>query len=98
MNWVFLPEAYEDLEDLVAYFDNESEAAAEEFRASVREALDRIVKSPRSWPRFSRGVRLVQLRKFRKIGIFYRIANKKVYVQGVIHLQRGPKYIRRRLR
>ena len=67
----FLRIAMVELEDAVAYYNQQSEGFGYQFAVEVQKTLHRIVEFPEAWPVVSERTRRCRLRRF-PYGVIYR--------------------------
>ena len=87
----FLPGAEEDYTDALNWYRERSPQAAAGFEAAVEVALERIEKSPESYPLGEKRHRYYNLRHY-PYSIIYRILPDKILVAAVAHSSREPGY------
>jgi toxin ParE1/3/4 len=92
-----LDEAEAELEEQVAYFDQQSAGLGDRFIADVEAAVRSICEYPESGSRLSRNVRKRVLRVFH-FNILYINEPEEVVVIAVAPHKRRPGYWRKRLR
>ena len=85
----FLPVAALELEDAVAYYNQQSEGLGYQFAVEVQRTLDRIAEFPNAWPALSQRSRRCRLHRF-PYGIIYRVVDGTLLVIAVMHLHRHP--------
>lgn len=91
MQAIFHPQAEQELEEALAWYDGLSRKLGNQFLDEVEKALDRIIAFPQAWAKLSAGARRCRLQKF-PYGIVYRIAPNEIQVIAVMHLHREPDY------
>ena len=64
MNVAFLPVAALELEDAVAYYNQQSEGLGYQFAVEVQRTWDRIAEFPDAWPALSEPSRRCRLHRF----------------------------------
>ncbi len=92
----FLRIAMVELEDAVAYYNQQSEGLGYQFAVEVQKTLHRIVEFPEAWPVLSERTRRCRLRRF-PYGVIYRVINDSLLVIAVMHMHRHPDTWRNRV-
>jgi plasmid stabilization system protein ParE len=92
----FLPQAEDELDDAVAYYNEAAPGLGVEFALEVREGMRRIAGFPEAWPRLGPRVRRYRLRRF-PYGIANAAPPQEIAVVAVMHLHRRPGYWKQRL-
>ena len=91
----FHPEALEEYEDAVKYYESHQSQLGNRFIASVQAALQSILESPAHWPVLELDVRRRLTRVF-PYAILYSIESDHVLVLAVMHCHQQPGYWRLR--
>lgn len=91
MAYDFHPDAKQELNDAVAYYDNISREMGDAFVAEVERALNRIEQFPEAWILLSKNTRRCRVASF-PYGIIYAITKQQILIIAVMHLQRQPNY------
>ncbi len=89
MTIAFLRMATVELEDAVAYYNQQSEGLGYQFAVEVQKTLQRIAEFPEAWPALSERTRRCRLRRF-PYGVIYRVIEDTLLVVAVMHLHRHP--------
>ena len=79
-----------ELNEAVAYYNEQCPGLGFEFAAEVKAAVARITDFPDAWPRFSPRSRRCLLDRF-PYGILYHQSEKELLVLAIMHLKRAPK-------
>ena len=87
----FHPQAEQELEEAIAWYDGLSRRLGNEFLGEVEKALDRIVAFPEAWASLSPNTRRCRLNKF-PYGVVYRVVPEMIQVIAIMHLHRNPGY------
>ena len=87
----FLPGAEEDYTDALNWSRERSLQAMAGFEAAIEVALQRIEKSPESYPIGDKHQRFYNLRRY-PYSIIYRILPERILVAAVAHSSRDPGY------
>lgn len=98
MNVIVLEQVLDDLRDAIDYFEEQSDGLGLRFRQCFQTSLEGIIEFPRICAVVRKGYRIRQIVRYRKFGILYRIKHRCIFIHGIIHLQRGPRFWRDRLR
>ena len=91
MKFIFHPDAEEELNDTVDYYEQCETGLGEDFGAEVFAAIRNILSYPKSWPILDGDVRRCLTNRF-PYGIIYSIEPEFIYVLAVMHLHRRPDY------
>ena len=90
------PDARQELEDAVAYYDNISRELGDTFLDEVERTITRMEKFPEAWPQLSKNARRCRTKGF-PYGIVYTLRGQRILIVAVMHLQRKPNYWAERL-
>ncbi|MEH1859127.1 MAG: type II toxin-antitoxin system RelE/ParE family toxin [Nostoc sp.] len=91
MAYDFHPDAKQELDNAVAYYDNISREMGDAFVTEVERALNRIEQFPQAWTQLSKNTRRCRIASF-PYGIIYAITEQQILIVAVMHLQRQPNY------
>ncbi|MCC5608167.1 type II toxin-antitoxin system RelE/ParE family toxin [Nostoc sp. CHAB 5834] len=91
MAYNFHPDAKQELDDAVAYYDNISRDMGDAFIAEVERTLNRIEQFPQTWTQLSKNTRRCRIASF-PCGIIYAIKEQQILIVAIMHLQRQPNY------
>ncbi len=91
MAYDFHPDAKQELDDAVAYYDNISREMGDAFVTEVERALNRVEKFPQAWTELSKNTRRCRIASF-PYGIIYALKEQQILIVAVMHLQRQPNY------
>ncbi|TAK37066.1 MAG: type II toxin-antitoxin system RelE/ParE family toxin [Chloroflexota bacterium] len=91
MKVVFLALAQQELDDAVAWYDEQSRGLGIEFLDQLDRAVRRIVSFPTSCPEIEPGLRRCLLSRF-PYGLIYGLDRDTIVVVAVAHLHREPRY------
>ena len=91
------PEAVDELEEAVSWYDAQSPAAAEKFRLAVRRTLASIAATPKLWAADRQGIREVLIRPF-SFSVVYQIGKGAIQIIAFAHTSRRQGYWRERLK
>ena len=92
----FLDTARIELDEAVAYYQQEVPGFGDEFLAEVLQTLDRIGRLPLAWAPCSKRTRRCLTRRF-PYGIVYQIRNDGILVIAIANLHRRPEYWKDRI-
>lgn len=91
------PAALEELAEAAVWYEERRVGLGEEFRATVRAALQAIGENPQAWPRSSEAsVRIFPLQRFPFL-LPYAPEDDDVVILAVAHAKRRPGYWRYRM-
>lgn len=90
-NVSYLPLAYSDYQQALAWYQARSPQAAANFETAVDVGLRRIADAPEQWPRCDDQHRFYVLRRF-PYSIIYRVEAGDVLVVAVAHARRSMSY------
>ena len=91
MNVRFLVPAQQELDDAVAWYDQQADGLGKEFLDELDRVIRRVVAYPLSSMEIEPGLRRGLLARF-PYGIIYGQDNATVVVVAVAHLHREPRY------
>jgi plasmid stabilization system protein ParE len=90
------PEAKEEAALAGEWYFSHDPVAGVRFLGALRRAVERVVETPLSWPRYIGRTRFVRLRRFPYI-VVYRVTRKTLKVIAIAHTSRKPGYWKSRL-
>lgn len=96
MNFRFHPEALEEFEQAVLYYEKRQAGLGERFAASVESAIDHIVISPDTWSILEFPVRRRLTRVF-PYAVLYANFEDHVLIVAIMHCHRKPGFWKDRL-
>ena len=85
----FLQTAAAELEDAVAYYNQQSEGLGYQLAVEVQKTLNRIAEFPEAWPLLSERTQRCRLRRF-PYGVIYRVIDGTLLVIAVMPMHRHP--------
>lgn len=91
MKIIFLESAQEELDDAVAWYDDQMYGLGTEFLDEVDRSIKRMTTWPYSGEQMEEGVRRCLVNRF-PYGIFYGIDTGDIVILAVSHLHRKPRY------
>lgn len=96
MNYRIVRSASVELEEAVAFYNQQMPGLGYEFAAEFSAAIERISEFPRAWPRFEQNVRRYRLARF-PYGVLYHIHEDTLLIVGLMHLAMDPTPWRNRM-
>jgi plasmid stabilization system protein ParE len=87
----FLTLAQQELDDAVAWYNEQADGLGKEFLDELDRAVRRAVVFPMSCPQITSGLRRCLLARF-PYGIIYGLEDDMMVVIAVAHLHRKPRY------
>lgn len=97
MTFSFHPEAGEEFQAAVAYYEERQPGLGLDLALEVHSAIDRILAYPRAWPPVEGEIRRCLVRRF-PYGILYTAEPSMIWILAVMHLHRDPDYWKHRQR
>lgn len=94
--YAFHPEAWNEIAAADDWYRARSPEASVRFIGAVYDALERIARHPRRWPKFVHETRRYLLPRF-PFSIVYQEAPDQIEVIAVAHHKRRPGYWKKRL-
>jgi plasmid stabilization system protein ParE len=91
MTIVFHPEAAEEFEAAVDWYETREIGLGLDFAVEIHAAIQRASAMPNAWTRLSGNVRRVLVNRF-PYGVLYEPGNAHLLVLAVMHLRREPGY------
>jgi len=95
MNFSFHPEAEQEFDEAVAYYDRCEPGLGIEFAEEVYAAIQRIIRYPKAGVQLSPNTRRSLMSRF-PYGVIYQPKADTVWIIAVANLNRRPGYWRRR--
>lgn len=96
MNLFFLEPARIELEEAIAYYQEQKEGLEKEFAQEVERTIRRILSHPTTWAKFSKNTRRCRTKRF-PYGVLYSIRGNDILIVAVMHMHRKPDYWEHRL-
>ena len=96
MRYEFHPAALEEYREAALWYAEREPQVAQNFVASVEEAIARIVEAPQRWRVVDEDVRRCLTRVF-PFGILYTIEDDFLLIVAVMHFSREPGYWKSRI-
>lgn len=97
MNTRILPPAVAELEEAVAYYNQQSAGLGIQLALQFKQALDRISEYPGAWPIFEQPMRRYRLAHF-PYGILYHVHGDTILIVGFMHMAMAPTPWRQRIK
>lgn len=89
MSFTFHPEAAEEFEAAVAWYEERENGLGIDFAAEVNAAIRRAVAMPEAWALLTENIRRVLVSRF-PYGVLYAQQDDGLIVLAVMHLRREP--------
>lgn len=89
MQLVFRPEAQKELLDAMAWYEERAVGLGFEFARAIDVVIERIRRTPLTFPAFDGGFRHVMARKF-PYSVIYRLTASEIVVVSCFHHRRKP--------
>lgn len=90
-NYSFHPDAEQELQDAVGYYNECQDDLGTAFAKEVYASIQHILQYPQAWPQLSPRTRRCLVHRF-PYGIIYQITDQEIYIIAVMQLNRKPKY------
>jgi plasmid stabilization system protein ParE len=91
VNVRFLAPAQRELDDAVAWYNEQVIGLGLEFLDELDRAVRRVLAFPLSYPEIEPGIRRCRLARF-PYGLIYGVDDETVVIVAVAHLHRRPRY------
>jgi plasmid stabilization system protein ParE len=95
MRFIFHPEAEDEFDEAIDYYEQCETGLGEDFGFEVYAAIQNILSYPKSWPVLDGEVRRCLTNRF-PYGIIYSIEPEGIFILAVMHLHRSPDYWKER--
>jgi toxin ParE1/3/4 len=95
MTFSFHPEAKDEFNAAIEYYENCSPGLGYDFSIEVFSAIENVVNYPTVWPVMEEDIRRCLLNRF-PYGIIYSIEHDGIFILAVMHLRRHPDYWKNR--
>ena len=96
MKFYFHPDAKEELDGAVAYYEQCQPGLGLEFAEEVYATIARIIQYPNAWSTLSKNSRRCWVNRF-PYGVIYQIESRTFRIIAVAHLHRRPGYWKERI-
>lgn len=97
MKYSFLPQAEEELNQAVEYYESKQKELGLEFQLEVLNFINLILSYPKTWVEISTGYRRILLEKS-PFSIVYSIENDSILIISIMNLHRKPFYWKNRIK
>ena len=97
MKYSFHPEAKNELNEAVNYYEKYQPGLGLKFLKEVYATIQRILEYPLGWTPLSENTRRCLTNRF-PYGIIYQILDDEIYIIAVMHLNRKPYYYKERMK
>lgn len=95
MSLTFHPEADEEFQAAVDFYNERRDELGIDFYTEVRLTLERIQQFPKTWPVLEREIRRCLVNRF-PYGVLYSVEEDGIFIVAVMHLRRDPDYWKHR--
>ena len=95
MSFSFHPEAEEEFNKAIDYYEDIEAGLGYDFALEVYSTIQRSVEFPMAWPVLDGEVRRSLVRRF-PFGILYSQEQERIFIVAVMNLHRKPDYWKRR--
>jgi plasmid stabilization system protein ParE len=95
MTFSFHPEARDEFNEAIEYYENCEAGLGYDFSIEVHTAIQNMVNYPTAWPVVEEDVRRCLVNRF-PYGIIYNIEGGEILILAVMHLRRHPDYWKNR--
>lgn len=96
MTFRFHPQALQEFEQAVLYYEGRQTGLGDRFIASIESAIESVVAAPETWPILEAPVRRRLTRVF-PYAVLYAELPEHVLIVAIMHCHREPGYWRARL-
>ena len=97
MRFYFHPDADEEFDKAVEYYEQCQAGLGLEFAEEVYAVIARIIEYPDAWPAMSKNTRRCLISRF-PFGLIYQIKTNALYIIAVANLHRQPGYWKERIK
>jgi len=95
MRYSFHPEAQNELNIAIDYYEEFQKGLGLDFANEVYNAIQRIINFPYAWQKIDKNLRRCLVNRF-PYGIIYYKRDNEIVILAVMHLQKKPNYWRDR--
>lgn len=95
MRFYFHPEAEEEFDKAVEYYENRQPGLGLEFAEEVYATIARAIQYPEAWSAISQNTRRCLVNRF-PYGVIYQIKSEMLCIIAVVNLHRRPGYWKER--
>lgn len=97
MKFSFHPEARNELEQAVDFYEQEQPVVGLEFLQEVYSTIKRIIEYPDAYPELSKNTRRCLTNRF-PFAVIYQIKQNEIFIVAITHLARKPGYWKERVK
>ena len=91
MKFSFHPEAEEEFNAAIQYYEEREVGLGYDFAVEVYGAIKRSVSFPKTWPIIEIDIRRSLVKRF-PFGVLYSEGHQEIYIVAVMNLHRDPEY------
>lgn len=95
MTFSFHPEADEEFNEAIDYYENNEPGLGYDFSIEVHSSIQNIVNFPTAWPGLQDDIRRCLVKRF-PYGVVYSIEQNGIFILAIMHLRRHPDYWKNR--
>ncbi|GGD49081.1 type II toxin-antitoxin system RelE/ParE family toxin [Lacimicrobium alkaliphilum] len=95
MSFSFHPEAEQEFNEAINYYEHLEEGLGYDFALEVHSAVKRSIEFPKAWPELEDNIRRSLVRRF-PYGILYSEEQDGIFIVAVMNLHRMPGYWKQR--
>ena len=95
MTFSFHPEAEEEFNAAIDYYEDREIGLGYDFSVEVFTAIHNILNYPEAWPVVEDDVRRCLVNRF-PFGVLYSVEHKDIFILAVMHQRRHPDYWKNR--
>ncbi len=96
MNILLLPPADRELEEAIAYYNDQLAGLGEKFYYSFLDSTDYISLSPEAWRKIGKHTRRINIKRFPYL-VLYVFTGEEILITCIAHQHRNPEYYTRRV-
>ncbi len=96
MKYTFHPEARDELNYAVDFYEGRHAELGVEFLEEVYSTIQRIIEFPKAFPKQSKKTRKCLVNRF-PFAVIYQIRESEIFIVAIAHLSRKPGYWKERL-
>ena len=97
MNYIFHPDAKNELKSSARYYENLQHGLGQHFLDEIQKTILLILEYPKAWPVLSKRTRRCLVNKFPFCIIYQKIDDNIIRIISVKHINREPGYCGNRL-
>jgi len=95
MNFSFHPEAENELNEAIDYYNDRQEELGLEFAKEIYLSIENILSFPKAWTTISKNTRRYVLNRF-PYGVIYQTKKDEIIIIAIMQLNKKPRYWRKR--